>query len=228
MSTVHTDWRSKIFTDLRDKRSRVSGDYIQRNLDRFDTLLPRLRVGREVVMQRRDISDLTQGEWSEASITTFLQHLQRAGVISVTGRGARGLGLTLREDLTESPWKSRRSEESSVSMVEETQDNPLVEDVEFESMPTPVPPSRFEVPEGDDYSTSVDLDLTLAALDAVARDLLGIDLSFAKDFAGRPAAALYGAQEKITQAVRHLEQIRSALGAGDDSDLEGIVDRHAG
>lgn len=226
---VHDDWRGKIHDTLRQKRVKLTGDYIQRNLDRFNLLLPRLRLGREVVMQRRDISAITGGEWSEASIGKFLGHLTKTGAVEVRNAGSRGLGITLKHDLTESPWRSRRSGTGRVvpepEGVEEDTESPLQEDVEFEPMPTapqPVQP-QYDVPEDADYSTSLDLDLTLSALDTVAHNLLRVDLSFAKDFSGAPAAKLYEAQEAITLAVRQLGQIRSAIGAGDNSDLEGIV-----
>jgi len=205
--TIHADWRSKIHDVLRSKRRKVSGDYIQQNLDYFDMVLPHLRLNNEVVMKREKISAFTDGQWSEQSITKFFQHLTRTEVLDCRSAGARGLGITLLRDLTASPWKSRR-------------EDPTPSEVDAMS-PTPRP--RFEAPSDENYSTSVDMDLTLEALDTVARDLLGIDLSFAKNFAGGPAGKLYEAQERITRSVQRLERIRAALGTGDDSDLEEIV-----
>ena len=75
-----------------------------------------------------------------------------------------------------------------------------------------------------DFRSYERLDLTLAALDKVAQGLLTIDLGFAKEFSGEPAAKIYKAQEKLTLAVQRLGLIRAAIGAGDDSDLEGIVE----
>ena len=93
---------------------------------------------------------------------------------------------------------------------------------------TPQPVHSFQVPEDDDYSTTLSLDMTLAALDAVATGLLRVDLNFAKNLEGKQAQKVYAAQEAISVAVRQLGQIRSAIGAGDNSDLEVIVGTSTG
>jgi hypothetical protein len=215
---IHQDWRGKIHDALRASRTKLAGDYIQRSLDYFNLLLPKLVVGREVVMQRRDVSQVSKGEWSEASIGKFLQHLVKANVVEVRNAGSRGLGITLKHDLTESPWKSRRSDTGRVIHVVGAE---AIK--EPETPMTAAPPPVRDVPSDDDYCTNLDLDLTLSALDAVSLSLLKVDLNFAKEFSGEPAAKLYKAQKAITIAVRQLGQIRSAIGAGDDSDLEEIV-----
>ena len=229
---IHQDWRGKIHDVLRQKRTKLTGAYIQRNLDRFNLLLPRLVIDREVVMQRRDISALTDGEWSEASIGKFLHHLEKTNVVAVRYAGSRGLGLTLKVDLTESPWKSRRSDVGNVAektATEVEQSEPPKEDVESTKMTAaPQPVRQYQVPQDDDYCTHLDLDLTLAAIDKVAQRMLMIDLSFAKEFSGDRAARLYEAQEAVSICVQQLGQIRSAIGAGDNSDLEDIVGRTSG
>lgn len=207
MPNIHPDWRSKIHDVLRAKRrKKLTGDYIQQSLDYFDAILPLLRLDREVVMKREEISQATDGAWSESSITKFFQHLDNTEVLTYRSAGAKGIGVTLLRDLTASPWKSRRPDADP--------EEPVM---------SPTPSHRFEAPSDENYSTSVDLDLTLSALDSVARNLLAIDLSFSSQFAGGPAEKLYAAQDKIGQAVRDLERIRAALGTGDDSDLERIV-----
>lgn len=226
---IHKDWRSKIHDVLRIKRVKLTGDYIQSNLDRFDLLLPRLVLGREVVLQRKDISALTNGEWSESSVGKFLKYLSRTGVVSVRSAGSRGLGITLHKDLTQSPWKRRRASETgkvTIKQPTKVEDrNPLKEEVEFEPMPTatPQPVSQFQVPQDDDYCTTLSLDMTLSALDKVAHGLLRVDTSFVKKLSGEQAVAAYKVQEALALAVRQLGQIRSAVGAGDNSDLEEIV-----
>jgi len=214
---IHQHWRGRIHDTLRQRGTRLAADYIQRNLDRFDLLLPNLKLNREVVMHRRDISGLTNNEWSESSIGRFLNHLDGAGVLGVRNAGSRGLGLILKRDLTKSPFRDRQVKD------------PLQGDVEFDRMPTaqPVQPQQSPIPDDDDYCTNLSLDLTLAALDTVSQGLLKIDLTFAQEFSGQPAAKLYEAQEAIILAVRRLSQIRSAIGAGDDSDLEEIVGHSA-
>jgi hypothetical protein len=209
---IHSDWKSKIHDVLRAKlRSKLTGDYIQQSLDYFDMVLPMLKLRQEVVMKREEFSRATNGEWSESSITKFFHHLAKTEVLDCRSAGAKGIGVTLLRDLTVSPWKSRR---------------PDAQHHEVPSMnPPPIPNARFEAPSDEDYCTSVDLDLTLAALDTVARNLLTIDLSFARNFAGEPAEKLYSAQDKVARAVRDLERIRAALGTGDETDLEGIVGR---
>lgn len=209
MPHIHPDWRSKIHDVLRAKRrKKLTGDYIQQSLDYLESVLPLLRLNQEVVMKREALSQATDGAWSESSITKFFQHLASTEVLDYRSAGAKGIGVTLLRDLAASPWKSRRPDA----------------DLEETAMtPTPTPPHRFEAPSDEDYSTSVDLDLTLSALDAVARNLLAVDLSFSNQFAGGPAEKLYEAQDKIGRAVRDLERIRAALGTGDDSDLERIV-----
>lgn len=219
---IHQDWRTKIHDILRTKRTKLTGDYIQRSLDQFDLLLPRLLSSGEVLMRREDISKLTRGEWSESSVGKFMQHLAKAGVISVRSAGIHGLGITLLKDLTKSPWKRRR--DAGEIPTEEAPNR--VEESRGTQMPTATPP-QYDVPEDADYCTSVDLDLALGALDVVSRDLLGIDLAFAKQFAGAPAAKIYEAQERIMRCVKSLNQIRSAIGAGDDTDLERIVGQNS-
>lgn len=203
---IHQDWRSKIHDVLRAKRrKKLTGDYIQQSLDYFEQILPKLKVGREIVVKREDLSSMTGGAWSESSITKFFQHLAKTEVLNYRSAGSKGIGVTLLRDLTSSPWKSRRPAPK--------EERPVA----------PKSMDHFNPPSDEDYCTSVDLDLTLEALDSVARELLSIDLSFARDFAGGPAAKLYEAQERIARSVRNLERIRAALGTGDDADLEGIV-----
>lgn len=231
--TIHQDWRGKIHNTLRTKCRRLTGDYIQRNLDRFDLILPLLSQNVEMFMQRKDISRLVEDEWSESSIGKFLHYLQIADVVTVRMAGWRGLGITLRHDLTESPWKSRRKKNEITPTL--TQPSKVKKDSTFDQqekktkeppMPVSTPQhiSHFDPPEDDDYCTSVDLDLALAALDTVAGNLLRVDLSFAKNHAGPEAKAIYAAQEKITTSVKQLSQIRSAIGVGDDTELKKIVE----
>lgn len=230
---IHQDWRGKIHDVLRIKRVKLTGDYIQRNLDRFDLLLPLLVVGREIIMQRRDVSALTDGEWSEASIGKFLKYLTRTGVVDIRYAGSRGLGITLKHDLTKSPWKSRQTDTGRFVVDPPTtgvdEEDPFKKEPEFEPMPTaPQPVREHHIPEDEDYSTSLCLDLTLNALDTVTDGLLKIDLAFAKEFSGGAVAKIYEAQEAVMLAVRQLGRIRSAIGAGDDSDLEEIVGSSTG
>lgn len=193
---IHQDWRSKIHDVLRAKRrKKLTGDYIQQSLDYFEMLLPHLRIGSEVVLTREKISKLTEGLWSEASITKFFQHLARTNVVDYQSRGVNGLGIKLLKDLTESPWKNRRPEEESA---------------------TP----DVDVPEDEDYTATVDLDLAIEALDAVTGMLTKIDFPQTK------VAAITNQEDgdmRLARAISALGKIRAALVTGDDAGLSEVV-----
>lgn len=194
--SIHADWRSKIHDILRAKRrKKLTGDYIQQSLDYFEMLLPHLRINSEIVLKRERISEITEGLWSESSITKFFQHLTRTNILNCQNRGANGLGIKLLKDLTESPWKSRQSE------IEEG-------------------PSAREVPEDEDFTTTVDLDLAIEALDAVSELLGSIELP-------RPDMAAPGWQDsdpiRLERAIESLSRIRTALVSGDDAGLSEVI-----
>lgn len=196
---IHADWRSKIHDILRARRrKKLTGDYIQQSLDYFEMLLPHLRVGSEVVMTREKISKITEGLWSESSITKFFQHLARTEVLDCRSAGANGIGITLLRDLTESPWRNRRPEA-------ETEE--------------PEGPPPTELPCDESYTATVDLDLTIQALDAVAATLAEIEIPC-------PAPrdpTLEEATERVERALRNVRKIRAALSVGDDTGLSEVV-----
>jgi hypothetical protein len=196
MTRIHADWRSKIHDILRAKRrKKLTGDYIQQSLDYFEILLPHLQVGREVVLKRERISAITEGLWSESSITKFFQHLARTEVLDCRNAGANGLGIRLLRNLTESPWRNRRPSE------------------EAEIPPLPIP-------DDDDYSSTVDLDLAIEAIDAVAGILGSIELSDER-------TAVPPVQEsnpsRLERALKNLAKIRAALVSGDDAGLSEVI-----
>jgi hypothetical protein len=195
---IHADWRSKIHDVLRAKRrKKITGDYIQQSLDYFEMLLPHLRIGSDVVLTRERISKITEGLWSESSITKFFQHLARTEVMDCQSAGANGLRIKLLKDLTESPWRNRRPEEAET----DTPTGPMV-----------------EIPDDEDYSATVNLDLAIEAIDAVAGTLVGVEICYPPK-----EAKLEDAADRVARAIRNLAKIRTSLVSGDDAGLAEVV-----
>lgn len=197
--SIHADWRSKIHDILRAKRrKKLTGDYIQQSLDYFEMVLPHLRVGSEVVLTRDRVSDLTEGLWSQSSITKFFQHLSKTEVMDCRSAGIHGLGITLLRDLTESPWKNRRPETTP-----EPEDEPQT---------------------GEHYSTSLDLDLTTGALDSVVRNLVAVNLTTPRGLLSVPEDNVQDAKRRIASAIKDLRQIRKSLSVGDEAGLTEVLE----
>jgi hypothetical protein len=177
------------------RRKKLTGDYIQQSLDYFEMLLSHLRINSEVVLKRERISEISEGLWSESSITKFFQHLTRTNILDCQNRGASGLGITLLKDLTESPWKNRQSETGEVS-------------------------PEVGIPEDEDYTATVDLDLAIEAIDTVAGLLGSIEMP---DHPTATPAWQEPHPARLERAIENLSKIRAALVTGNDAGLSEVV-----
>jgi len=215
---LHPDARSEVARRFRALGLKLPGPYIEQSLDRLEALLPLIAVGQETVIKRDEIAKVMK-EPSFSIISRLLHHLRKSQLCYVRFAGRNGVGITLRIELTKSPWASRRKPTETLKVFAKAREgnrktDALAQEVEVDPMPVDE--------QGD---TSLNLDTMLAALNQVARSLNNADLKLGALHAltGPAAANAYAAKEQIQRAMGQVSKIRAAVVSGTNADLETLL-----
>jgi len=215
---MHPDARSQIASRLRATKAKLKADYIERSLDHLEWLWPHLEVGVEKRLNRAELVELagvdsSGHQWSEQSASRFLHYLDRCKIVYVRNRGKTGLGITLRVDLSQSPWISRREPGATAAPTFTAPDMPPFEVPELES---PITNGELE-----DETVYIDQDDLLRALSALERTLAQVrdDLEHTWELEAALASEGYKTKEHVLVGLMQLARIRAALLSGDKNDL---------